>query len=357
MQTVEIQWWQILLGFVFSGALGMGISAWIWQQRKQRVLKNLKKLITTEGETYGNSDYNKQNSTNKSSDSIFGANAENHQSPTNNERDSHPPQTIKSIQARDIEEMFKTLFEARKQELQRLQTLENYRRDYIGNVAHELKTPLFSIQGYIETILDDPEMDPELLKSFLKKANNNAERLGQIVSDLDAITKYESGFLSIEKTEFNMFELVNQVIDELEIPAKQKAITLFATCKTENPIVLGDRSRIRQVLVNLGYNSIKYGKDQGNTTYTIYATGAKIIVEVADDGIGIPTSSLGRIFERFYRVDSHRSRETGGSGLGLSICKHIIEAHGSQIKVMSTEGAGSVFSFTLPQVQSSETGI
>lgn len=355
MQTVEIFWWQILLGFVLSGALGMGISAWIWQQRKQRVLKNLKKLITTEGETYGNSDYSFQNSTKKSTDAVFGTESEAHSTIELADQNSHPPQTIKSIQAKDIEEMFKTLFEARKQELQRLQTLENYRRDYIGNVAHELKTPLFSIQGYIETILEDPEMDPELLKSFLKKANNNAERLGQIVSDLDAITKYESGFLSIEKSEFNMFDLVNQVIDELEIQAKQKAITLFAICKTENPLVLGDRSRIRQVLVNLGYNSIKYGKDQGNTIYTIYATGAKIIVEVADDGIGIPQSSLGRIFERFYRVDSHRSRETGGSGLGLSICKHIIEAHGSQIRVMSTEGAGSVFSFTLPQVQAPDS--
>ncbi len=355
MQTVELQWWQMILGFTFSGAIGMGISAWIWQQRKQRVLKNLKKLITTEGETYGKSNSNSQANTHKSTELGLNSSADTLNSKTIIGPDSHPPQTIKSIQARDIEEMFKTLFEARKQELQRLQTLENYRRDYIGNVAHELKTPLFSIQGYIETILDDPEMDAELLKSFLKKANNNAERLGQIVSDLDAITKYESGFLSIEKTEFNMFELVNQVIDELEIQAKQKAITLFATCKTENPIVLGDRSRIRQVLVNLGYNSIKYGKDQGNTNYTIYATGAKIIVEVADDGIGIPQNSLGRIFERFYRVDSHRSRETGGSGLGLSICKHIIEAHGSQIRVMSTEGAGSVFSFSLPQIQISET--
>ncbi len=346
---VEFYIWQIVLGILLFGGLGMVVSAWFWQRRKQRVLKNLQKLITTEGETYGSSNQNFSNSF-KTNDFTFNQSETSANPAAAGKSGSHPPQTIKSLQAKDIEEMFKTLFEARKQELQRLQTLENYRRDYIGNVAHELKTPLFSIQGYIETILDDPEMDPELLKSFLKKANNNAERLGQIVSDLDAITKYESGFLSIEKTEFNMVDLVNQVIDELEIPAKQKEITLFATCRTENPMVYGDRSRIRQVLVNLGYNSIKYGKEKGNTDYIIYATGEKIIVEVADNGIGIPQNSLGRIFERFYRVDSHRSRETGGSGLGLSICKHIIEAHGSTIHVISTEGAGSSFSFALPQI-------
>jgi two-component system phosphate regulon sensor histidine kinase PhoR len=350
MQMVEFYVWQIVLGILFFGGSGMVISTWFWQRRKQRVLKNLQKLITTEGESYGSSNSEiAQNG--KTIDFNLKSNEILNNSIVSTNPNSHPPQTIKSLQAKDIEEMFKTLFEARKQELQRLQILENYRRDYIGNVAHELKTPLFSIQGYIETILDDPEMDLELLKSFLKKANNNAERLGQIVSDLDAITKYESGFLNIEKSDFNIFELVNQVIDELEIPAKQKAITLFATCKTENPMVHGDQSRIRQVLVNLGYNSIKYGKEKGSTDYTIYATGEKIIIEVADNGIGIPQNSLGRIFERFYRVDSHRSRETGGSGLGLSICKHIIEAHGSTIQVMSTEGAGSVFQFALPQIQ------
>ncbi len=353
MQIVEFKLWQILLGIVLSVAFGMVISAWFWQRRKQRVLKNLQKLITTEGESYGSPKNSTQHYNSK--ELLSSQNAHSSINPLEEDPQGHPPQNIKSLQAKDIEEMFKTLFEARKQELQRLEILENYRRDYIGNVAHELKTPLFSIHGYIETVLDDPEMDPELIQNFLKKANKNAERLGQIVSDLDAITKYESGFLSIEKTEFNIFDLVLQVIDELEIQAKQKEITLFATCKTENPMVLGDQSRIRQVLVNLGYNSIKYGKDQGNTNYTLYATGEKIIVEVADDGIGIPTNSLGRIFERFYRVDSHRSRETGGSGLGLSICKHIIEAHGSSIRVMSTEGAGSVFHFSLPQVPVTES--
>ena len=232
--------------------------------------------------------------------------------------------------------------------MQRLQQLENYRRDYIGNVAHELKTPLFSIQGYIETILDDPKIDKETLELFLKKAYKNADRLGQIVNDLDTITKYESGFLQIETERFDILALVNEVIEELEIQAKEKNIQINCHSKSEPYWIEADKSRIRQVLVNLGYNSIKYGNQGGTTNIKLSSTGLKVIVEFADNGIGIPSQHLGRVFERFYRVDKHRNRETGGSGLGLSICKHIIEAHDETIRVMSTEGAGSVFTFTLP---------
>jgi two-component system phosphate regulon sensor histidine kinase PhoR len=294
----------------FSFSLGIGLSSLIWRARKRKVLKNLERLISHEEADY---------------------------------------ETTINPKAQDIEDGFRTLFIARKQELQRLQQLETYRRDYLGNVAHELKTPLFSIQGYIETVMDDPDLSPEEVHKFLKKANKNVDRLGQLVNDLDAITKYESGVLNIEMRPFNVLELIREVIEELEIQASQKEIRLMVQTKSDNNMVNADRTRIRQVLVNLGYNSIKYGIDKGTTNYKIFDTGAKIIIEVADNGIGIPQEHVGRIFERFYRVDAHRNRETGGSGLGLSICKHIIEAHAEQIKVMSTVGAGSSFTFALPK--------
>jgi two-component system phosphate regulon sensor histidine kinase PhoR len=298
----------LLLAF----ALGTGVATFVWKQRKRTVLRNLELLISAEEDDY--------------------------------EEKINP-------QAKDIEDAFKMLFKARKQELQRMQQLENYRRDYIGNVAHELKTPLFSIQGYIESVLDDPEIDQTTLRSFLKKANKNAARLGQIVKDLDTITKFESGVLNIQKNPFDLGQLINEVIEELEIQASNKEISLFLQGKSLGTMVVGDRDKITQVLINLGFNSIRYGKQGGTTNYKLSDTGEKIIVEVIDNGIGIPLQHQNRIFERFYRVDAHRNRETGGSGLGLSICKHIIDAHGEKIQVISTEGAGSVFSFALPKAK------
>ena len=247
----------------------------------------------------------------------------------------------------DIEAALKALFDTRKEELQQLQRLENYRRDYIGNVAHELKTPIFSIQGYIETVLDDPDLDRNTLESFLGKANKNADRLGQIVMDLDTITKYESGFLVLDQQPFDLLALVNEVVESLELQAKEKHITLQVFAPAGEYQVMGDRGRLSQVLTNLGYNSIRYGNESGNTRFRLSSTGTKVIVEVADNGIGIPQEHLGRVFERFFRVDKHRNRATGGSGLGLSICKHVVEAHGETISVISTEGAGSVFSFSV----------
>ncbi len=306
--TPEQFWWIIIL-LLISAGIGIAVSSYLWFRRKKRVLNNLERLIYIE------------------KNEAFEA---------------------KNSKAKDIEDAFKELFKSRKAEMQKLEQLETYRRDYIGNVAHELKTPLFSIQGYIETILDNPDIDKETLEVFLKKAYKNADRLGQIVSDLDTITKYESGFLQIEPHDFDILELIHEVIDELEIQAKEKNIQINCHSKSESNIVFADKIRIRQVLVNLGYNSIKYGNFGGTTNIKVSNTGSKIIIEVADNGIGIPSQHLGRVFERFYRVDKHRNRETGGSGLGLSICKHIIEAHNESIHVMSTEGAGSVFTFTLP---------
>jgi two-component system phosphate regulon sensor histidine kinase PhoR len=292
-----------------AAGLGILISSFLWAKRKKKVLRNLERLIYIE------------------KNEAF------------HENDS---------KAQDIEDAFKSLFESRKTEMQKLQQLETYRRDYIGNVAHELKTPLFSIQGYIETILEDPDIDRDTMLLFLEKADKNAQRLGQIVNDLDTITKYESGFLQIDIEPFDMLILVHEVIEELEIQAKEKSIQLHCYTKDGTYIVNADKSRIRQVIVNLVYNSIKYGNQGGNTNIRLSNTGEKVIVEVADNGIGIPQQHLNRVFERFYRVDKHRNRETGGSGLGLSICKHIVEAHNETIHVMSTEGAGSVFTFTLP---------
>ena len=256
-------------------------------------------------------------------------------------------EVVAKVKYEDIEAALKALFETRKEELLQLQRLENYRRDYIGNVAHELKTPIFSIQGYIETVLDDADLDRDTLELFLGKANKNANRLGQIVNDLDTITKYESGFLVLDQQPFDLLGLVNEVLESLELQAREKNINLQVLASPGEYMVMGDRARLSQVVTNLGYNSIRYGNDNGNTRFRLSNTGEKVMFEVADNGIGIPSEHLGRVFERFYRVDKHRNRATGGSGLGLSICKHIVEAHGENIGVISTEGAGSVFSFSL----------
>lgn len=248
---------------------------------------------------------------------------------------------------KDMKEALRALFETRKEELLQLQRLENYRRDYIGNVAHELKTPIFSIQGYIDSVLDEPDMDEETREKFLKRANKNASRLGQIVSDLDTITKYESGFLVLNIQAFDMLSLLNEVAESLELQAQDKNISIQVHAQGEGKMVMGDRDRLAQVLTNLGFNSIRYGVDGGTTRFRLSNIGERMMIEVADNGIGIPTEHQNRVFERFFRVDKHRNRATGGSGLGLSICKHIVEAHGETIDLMSTEGAGSVFTFSL----------
>ena len=248
---------------------------------------------------------------------------------------------------KDMKEALRALFETRKEELLQLQRLENYRRDYIGNVAHELKTPIFSIQGYIDSVLDEPDMDEETREKFLKRANKNASRLGQIVSDLDTITKYESGFLVLNVQAFDMLGLVNEVAESLELQAQEKNMSIQVHAQGEGKMVMGDRDRLAQVLTNLGFNSIRYGVEGGNTRFRLSNIGERMMIEVADNGIGIPTEHQNRVFERFFRVDKHRNRATGGSGLGLSICKHIVEAHGETIDLISTEGAGSVFTFSL----------
>ncbi len=308
MQVYSGNYYFLFWVFVVIIATGVLLVSLLWRNRERKILRSLSKLIAIEKEDHSQRDFS---------------------------------------QVKDVEEALKKLFESRKEEMDQLKRLEGYRRDYIGNVAHELKTPIFSIQGYLDNILEDEDVDEETRKIFLEKASKNTQRLVQIVSDLDTITKYESGFLRLEYEDFDIKDLADEVIESLEIQAKERKITLYEFAGSGRFWVHADKFRIRQVLTNLVLNSIRYGKESGYTKIRLSDTGEKIIVEVADNGIGISKDSLSRVFERFYRADKSRSRDSGGSGLGLSICKHIMESHGENIHVMSTEGAGSVFSFAL----------
>jgi two-component system, OmpR family, phosphate regulon sensor histidine kinase PhoR len=248
----------------------------------------------------------------------------------------------------DLETAVKEWSEERKKEIEHLEKLENYRKDFLGNVSHELKTPIFNIQGYISTLLDGGLEDKTINRSYLERGMKSVDRMIAIVEDLQTITQLEKGELEIEEDRLDVLALIKDVIDAQELKAREKKISLELSDTPEQQIwVWADKFRIRQVLVNLVVNSVRYGKENGKTIFKISDIGEKIIIEVADSGIGISKEHLPRIFERFYRADKSRSREQGGTGLGLSIVKHILEAHGQTINVMSTEGAGSVFSFTL----------
>ena len=237
----------------------------------------------------------------------------------------------------------------KKLEIDTLKVREAYRKEFMGNVSHELKTPLFTVQGYILTLLDGAMKDKAVRKKYLQRASKGVERLIYIVRDLDMITKLETGDLHLEKEDFNVVELIQSSFDLLEMKASKKNITLTFDIDYDEPIwVYGDRDRIQQVLTNLIVNSIKYGKEDGTTEISIEnLIKNKVIVRVTDNGEGIEKENLPRVFERFYRVDKSGSRKEGGSGLGLSIVKHIIEAHDEKIYMESVFGVGSEFSFTL----------
>ncbi|OAB79964.1 sensor histidine kinase [Cochleicola gelatinilyticus] len=239
--------------------------------------------------------------------------------------------------------------ENKKLEIETLKVRENYRKEFIGNISHELKTPLFTVQGYILTLLEGAMKDKSVRKKYLQRANKGVERLIYIIKDLDMITKLEVGDLNLNKEDFNIVELVQNVFDLIEMKAAKKGITLtFDKEYDESIFVIADRERIQQVLSNLVVNSIKYGKKGGTTEVSIEGLiKNKVIVRVTDNGEGIAKENIPRLFERFYRVDKSGSRKEGGSGLGLSIVKHIIEAHREKIYVESELGIGSEFSFTL----------
>lgn len=236
----------------------------------------------------------------------------------------------------------------RKEEIDELRRMETYRREFLANVSHELKTPLFNLQGFTLTLLEGGLEDPEVNRGFLEKSQKNIERMITIVQDLEVISRLEAGEATPTITRFNLWALTSEVFEMLEPRAKQRNIRLmFGTDNVSEVNVLADREKIRQVLVNLLDNSIKYGQDNGRTKVTFYNMDENILTEVSDNGIGIDEMHLGRLFERFYRIDKHRNRSYGGSGLGLAIVKHIIEAHDQAVTVRSTPGIGSTFSFTL----------
>ena len=237
------------------------------------------------------------------------------------------------------------------QEITRLKTSENSRREFVGNVSHELKTPIFNIQGYLLTLIEGGMDDPTINKDYLVKANNSVERMIDIIEDLDEITKLESGRLSMKIDKTDIVELVKEVVDSLEERINKAGVTVKIQNQDKPIWVMADARKISQVLINLIINAIKYGKINGTIRIKFFDMHDNILIEVADDGEGIEAHHLPRLFERFYRTDKGRARENGGSGLGLSIVKHIVEAHKQTINVRSTVGVGSTFSFTLKKAK------
>lgn len=238
--------------------------------------------------------------------------------------------------------------EEKKKEITHLKDMEKYRKEYLGNVSHELKTPIFNIQGYILTLLEGGIDDPKINRIYLERAEKSINRMISIVDDLGTISKLESEMLKLEKTRFNIVKLVEEVFETQEIRAKEYNVKLKHTYSSNIPLlVYADREKIFEVLNNLILNSINYGIRNGTTTVYFITEGNNIVVNIDDDGIGISNTDLPRLFERFYRVDRSRSRNLGGTGLGLAIVKHIIEAHKQTVNVSSKLKKGSTFSFTL----------
>lgn len=244
--------------------------------------------------------------------------------------------------------------ETKQQEIETLREQEEYRRDFLGNVSHELKTPIFNIQGYVHTLLDGGLEDEEINRKFLIRTEKSIERLISVVEDLDAISRLESGRSELNIQRINIVELAKELMEMEEMKAEKRDISICFNEKYDRPIwVMADGSQIRQVYMNLLDNSIKYGNKKGNIILQFYDMDRHILCEVADDGPGIDPKHLPRLFERFYRVDKARDRHAGGSGLGLSIVKHIIDAHKQTINVRSQVGehSGTTFSFTLKKAK------
>lgn len=237
------------------------------------------------------------------------------------------------------------------QEIKYLKSLESYRQNFVGNISHELKTPLFSVQGYLHTLLEGGMYDDKIFKKYLKRAAKNTDRLEAIVQDLEMIGRLEGGDSLIDFEKFDIQILAQEVLEDLQVQAKEYKVKLmFKEGANKSTMVLGDREKIRQVFNNLVTNSIRYSGEGNVTKIGFYDLDKNILIEVSDQGIGIAEEHLKHLFDRFYRVDPSRSRELGGSGLGLSIVKHIIEAHNQNINVRSTVGVGTTFGFTLKKV-------
>ena len=265
------------------------------------------------------------------------------------------PKMNKSSISTDMDSLMENIEEFAKNkkiEIESLKSQEQYRKEFIGNVAHELKTPIFTIQGYISNLLDGAMDDKTLLDKYLNRTDNSIERLIYIIKDLDLITQLESSTMNLNISSFNLIDLISDIFEQLEIKSKEKNIKLFFDKKYDKEILVkADKARIEQVITNLLVNSINYGSKNGSTEVSISdLTEDKLIVRVTDNGDGIDQEHLPRLFERFYRVDVSRSRSHGGSGLGLAIVKHIIDAHNENIYINSELGVGSEFSFTLQKI-------
>jgi len=251
----------------------------------------------------------------------------------------------------NVEQETKQWTDERIAEISQLKEQEEFRREFLGNLAHELKTPVFSIQGYILTLLEGGLEDESINRQFLMRASKATDRMTDILEDLDQIAKMEVNELHLETANFDIVELAQDTFDDLEMKAKKAEIKLKFASEYTPIMVHGDRSRIGQIFVNLISNSISYGKEGGTTTVSFGNVDGKTSIRVSDDGLGISEEHLPRLFERFYRVEKSRNRHMGGSGLGLAIVKHIIEAHNQTITVDSTSGLGSEFTFTLDKAK------
>ncbi|ANI88997.1 two-component sensor histidine kinase [Arachidicoccus ginsenosidimutans] len=255
-----------------------------------------------------------------------------------------PQKTIEEVEE-DVQEWANKNHE----EMELLRANEQYRKEFLQNFSHEIKTPIFSIQGYLNTLLSGALEDEELSVKFLTNAARNIDRMVNLVNDIDEISRLESGTQPLHKTGFVIQDLIKEVFESLQMPMSEKAIKSSIKKGCEAPItVVADHEKIRQVLTNLVVNAIKYGTQNGHITASVYKMGdSRVLIEMSDDGIGIAEEHLPRIFERFYRTDTGRSRNSGGTGLGLAICKHIVEAHNQTIHIRSKPTVGTTVGFTL----------
>jgi two-component system, OmpR family, phosphate regulon sensor histidine kinase PhoR len=250
-----------------------------------------------------------------------------------------------------VEKQAEDWADAKEEELNTYKRDENFRREFIGNVSHELKTPIFNIQGYVQTLIEGGLYDEKINMKYLERANKSVDRMINIVEDLELISALETQENLLDIRPFNLVELIKELFEAFEMKASQMNIKLELNNEANSEMVMGDRNKIQQVFLNLLSNSIKYGKQGGKTKVQLFDMEESILIEVADNGIGIESASLNRIFERFYRADKNRSREIGGTGLGLAIVKHILEVHNQTISVRSTKDVGSTFSFILEKAK------
>ena len=250
-----------------------------------------------------------------------------------------------------VEKQAEDWADAKEEELNTYKRDENFRREFIGNVSHELKTPIFNIQGYVQTLIEGGLYDEKINMKYLERANKSVDRMINIVEDLELISALETQENLLDIRPFNLVELIKELFEAFEMKASQMNIKLELNNEANSEMVMGDRNKIQQVFLNLLSNSIKYGKQGGKTKVQLFDMEESILIEVADNGIGIGSASLNRIFERFYRADKNRSREIGGTGLGLAIVKHILEVHNQTISVRSTKDVGSTFSFILEKAK------